>query len=278
VHGIATTPDKVIRYRRRTMFLAAALVAACYAIDLVLGHGTPVLVQRAAWVVAVLFAAALQRPGRPGLAYVGVHLATLASGLLVVTLVAASGGTRSIYAPMLLVLPFAAVIAISDVATTPLVTGVVCSIGGAAIRRAEGQGTPEIAAWLLLSGILTVLAAWGVVATRRRWTDELAAERDRARALEDLAESERRRAEAERLAQVGQLAAEVAHEVNNPLAVVKANVGWLAQAHLPDVDPEERTSVIADAAESVERISDIVLQLRTAAGLRPSGRPVRVRR
>jgi signal transduction histidine kinase len=274
VGWLPTTPDKVIRYRRGTMFLGAALIAACYPIDLMLGHGAGVLLQRAGWIGMALLGASLQRAGRPGLAYAGVHLATLASGVFVVTLVQGTGGTKSIYAGMLLVLPFAVLVAIADLPATSLVSGVLCSLGGAAIRHAEGQPAARIGAWLLLSGILTLLSAWGVVATRRNWLDELAAERDRARALEELAESERRRAAAERLAHVGHLAAEVAHEVNNPLAVVKANVAWLAGAHLPDVDPAERESVFADAAENVERISDIVLRLRTAAGLRPSGRPL----
>jgi signal transduction histidine kinase len=272
VRWVPTTPAKVIRYRRRTVLLGAALIASCYPIDLVMGYGGAVLWQRAAWVAIAIASAGLQRPDRPDLAYAGVHLASLASGLFVVAIVATSGGTQSIYASMLLVLPFAVLVSVGDLAAAALVSGGTCALGGAAIRHAEGQPPTVIAAWLVLSGILTFLAAWGVVATRRNWLDELEAERGRARALEELAESERRRAEAERLAHVGKLAAEVAHEVNNPLAVVKANVAWLADAHQPGVDPDERRSVAADAAENVERISDIVLRLRTAAGLRPVGR------
>ncbi|HTN51360.1 MAG TPA: hypothetical protein VML50_03065, partial [Anaeromyxobacter sp.] len=62
------------------------------------------------------------------------------------------------------------------------------------------------------------------------------------------------------------------HEVNNPLAVVKANVQWLGEVRR-DGDGAERAEVVADALASVERIVDAVDSVRRQAGVRPSRIP-----
>lgn len=61
---------------------------------------------------------------------------------------------------------------------------------------------------------------------------------------------------------VGRLAAEVAHDVNNPLAAVKVNVRLLGE---PDTPAEERQEATRDALEAIERISRIVADLRMQA-------------
>ena len=68
----------------------------------------------------------------------------------------------------------------------------------------------------------------------------------------------------ERLASVGTLAAGVAHEINNPLAYVSANVELLGEvlagkASLPGV---EVTTLVSEVQQGVDRIRDIVASLR----------------
>jgi PAS domain S-box-containing protein len=80
--------------------------------------------------------------------------------------------------------------------------------------------------------------------------------------------------ESTRLASVGTLAAGVAHEINNPLAWVSANLGYLLD-QLPEVpDPAappleraELRELLAEAAEGTTRIARIV------AAMRSLGRP-----
>jgi len=74
----------------------------------------------------------------------------------------------------------------------------------------------------------------------------------------------RRRAE-EAVADVGRLAAAVAHEVNNPLSAVKVNVRWLGAHGLGSGGDGERSEVVDDALAAVERISGIVGELRREA-------------
>jgi C4-dicarboxylate-specific signal transduction histidine kinase len=104
---------------------------------------------------------------------------------------------------------------------------------------------------------------------RERERDALQAE---TRMQAQLAESERRRSQSERLALVGRLAAGVAHEVNNPLSYVKANLQWL-QGELAlrgeggeDVAPDaELAQVFLETIGGTDRIAQIVNDLRSFA-------------
>jgi signal transduction histidine kinase len=266
---VTGSPDRLLVHRRRSLVFGAALVAATYPADLLLGHPLSVYLWRAAWVGGVLAAASLQRPARPRLAYAGAHLAAAVTGAAVVAIVALTGGTAGLYAGMLLVTPFAALVALPDVPSAALMAGAWCAAGGAVMRAGEGQPGLTVVAWVLLALLMTALAAWGAMTSRRLWAAELASEQATIRVMAALGESERRRAETERLAEVGRLAARVAHEVNSPLAVVKCNVGWLGEADLAGADAAERASVVAETLESVDRIGGIVSDLGRSAGVRP---------
>ena len=78
------------------------------------------------------------------------------------------------------------------------------------------------------------------------------------RAEEALRESERRRAEAEKLAATGRMAARVAHEINNPLAGIKSAFRLIRDAvpkDHPDRDMVERIE------REIERLTRVVRQM-----------------
>jgi len=74
----------------------------------------------------------------------------------------------------------------------------------------------------------------------------------------------------EKLAGIGQLAAGVVHEINNPMTFVTANVDELLQTLREDPDlparyHEFRDSIVADTADGVRRVNSIVADLRRFA-------------
>ena len=77
---------------------------------------------------------------------------------------------------------------------------------------------------------------------------------------------------AEKLAALGQFAAGVAHEVNNPSAVVSANLQYLSEAEGDSLSRSGRDA-IQEALQSVQRISAIVRQLLDAGRLAASSEP-----
>ncbi|HET9598653.1 MAG TPA: ATP-binding protein, partial [Anaeromyxobacteraceae bacterium] len=74
---------------------------------------------------------------------------------------------------------------------------------------------------------------------------------------------------AEKLAALGQFAAGVAHEVNNPSAVVSANLQYLAENEAADLSESGREAV-RDSIASMQRIGAIVRQLLDAGRLAAS--------
>ena len=87
-----------------------------------------------------------------------------------------------------------------------------------------------------------------------------AAEIERSRMEAALRSSERRQAEAEKLAATGRMAARIAHEINNPLAGIK-NAYRLIQDAVPRDHPDR--DMVERIDREIDRISKIVLQMYT---------------
>ena len=62
---------------------------------------------------------------------------------------------------------------------------------------------------------------------------------------------------ADRLASLGELAASIAHEINNPLAVISEAAGWLrAKASRPETTPDELEQAVGLALDKIDRAVD----------------------
>jgi signal transduction histidine kinase len=130
--------------------------------------------------------------------------------------------------------------------------------------------------------LMTLVALFGVQMTRRFVANAKSLEELRV-ALEEKvsqrsAELTRMQADLmrhEKLAAIGQLAAGVAHEINNPSAAVAANLRYLREELTGGRLPEDSGECIEESLASVQRISRIVRQLldagRAAAAPAPTG-------
>jgi signal transduction histidine kinase len=108
--------------------------------------------------------------------------------------------------------------------------------------------------------------AWGV--TRRFVADAEALHGLRARLeslvderTRELAKAEEALHQAEKLASLGQFAAGVAHEVNNPASVVTANLRYLSETAAEDHAPPEAQASILESLEAMQRINTLVRRL-----------------
>jgi PAS domain S-box-containing protein len=108
--------------------------------------------------------------------------------------------------------------------------------------------------------------------------------------LSDVTEKRRLQAQliqSDRMASMGTLAAGVAHEINNPLAYVVANLGWVTQAlggaspgaAIPPEDHAEMREALEEARSGAERVRAIVRDLKTFSRAdEPARGPTDVRR
>ncbi|HEX8822831.1 MAG TPA: ATP-binding protein [Archangium sp.] len=101
------------------------------------------------------------------------------------------------------------------------------------------------------------------------WTGELALANERiAKEMDDRAKLELRLVQAQRLEALGRLTAGLAHEINNPLSVIMASVGFLRSeldeqlAGRHQLDAGEMREVCSDALMGADRILRIVNDFR----------------
>jgi signal transduction histidine kinase len=132
--------------------------------------------------------------------------------------------------------------------------------------------SPLVGAWFGSSSVLLGFLVGHLIEGRRR--DRRQAEVIRAQS-DAIATTRARLAEIEKLAALGQLAAAVAHEVRNPLAVIRSAAQGLAES-MPPGDAEARRAYAFITAE-IDRLGNVVNSLLAfARPLRVETRPVSV--
>lgn len=137
------------------------------------------------------------------------------------------------------------------------------------------------APYLVDVAFLLPIAAVGYALTSRFVTDARALEilrsdleRQVADRTADLGRAQEALHRSEKLAALGQFAAGVAHEVNNPAAVLSANLHYLAENEGEDLSSEGR-SAVDESIAAVQRIAVIVRQLLDAGRLAATPEPRR---
>jgi signal transduction histidine kinase len=250
------------RERQRAQLVAAGAITLAAVADLFAYGLAPE--RLAIWcglVLAFLLAAAFMVRGPEWTGH-ALGLATLVAALLaLIALAGLTGGTTSPYFLLLPTIPLLVVTVVPEDTLISALGGLLVFAGGLWLMRGAGRPVGDLVTWGFLLLVVVFFSLASSLRQRARRERTVAAELERIRTLEQLAESERARVMAERWAAIGLLADGVAHDVNSPLGSLRSNLSF-AREELAAGRTVELDEALHDAQEGVERIREIVASLR----------------
>ncbi|HYO58289.1 sensor histidine kinase [Archangium sp.] len=266
LEGTPRSEELVLRDEQRLLYIFALTVLPFWVVDSlsVMRLAWDTLALRLAWAgVMVAMGWSLERVGpsrRRLVLTIGGVIPNVFQGLVVYRL----GGVESPLFCWFCVMP----VVTFTVSRGELLQGVLSTlwpmVAAGTLMWLEGTAPALTLTWLLMllgAGVVGMQLSFFYRRLRQARAD---AEDEQRAARVALVESQARVLEAERLAQVGRLAAGVAHEVKNPLAYVQANLRFLLEeGRQPTTGAmdTEYTEALQETMQGVERIHQIVKDL-----------------
>jgi len=253
--------------RRKMLLLLAAGILSQYSLDvLAVGLSGQALAIRLVWALGMTAAAVWVDESSEWKVRLHTALQTVLASLCFIGLVLVTGGAGSLYFQFFPCLPLLLCLIYPQDALSASLSGLLCSVGASGLLWREGRPFSQVLLWAGVLVTTALIGAYGASQFRQaqRAEAEGRLERERREALETLAISERRRTHSEKLATLGQLAASVVHEINNPVAFIGANLDYLEQEVLSETPPsrEQLAEVLRETRVGVERVRQIVADLR----------------
>jgi signal transduction histidine kinase len=268
VSNVAAQEADALRIERSGIFLVGALLSVGLLAGSLLRHFTALeLLLRIGLTVVLLAGPFLARSVAAAQRNAVVACVVVVATFCICSLSALAGGIRSPEFSCLIGVPFTAAVLLPHVRAVVWVLGVVVLCFGEALLLSAHVPFSFAFMWAAVLVAGTTVAGMGASAYVRIFESRLSSERARREAAERLAESERRRAQSDRLALVGRLAAGVAHEISNPLTYLSTNLQLLEREAdaLQTVSRRDVHAAVAESTRAVDHITEVLRDLRRFA-------------
>jgi signal transduction histidine kinase len=247
----------------------ALCIVLFYALDVLFmgGFFWPSLLVRLGWALEILlYLWAREKVGERGEAIL-TALNSVGCGVFFLWITYLVGGPSLPAIYLVAALPLVMALVQPRDSRPVIYSGLASSLGSLALLLFVSHDPSRALAIAGLVAAMSFCGAYGAAQFRKtqlvlqamRW------EQAQREAQEKLALAELRRAQTEKLATLGRLAANVMHELNSPLSFVHANVEYLRGAlhgRLSEKDREALDSVLEDTYMGLQRIESIVADLK----------------
>jgi signal transduction histidine kinase len=250
--------------RRGVIRVVGTINLLFLAVDVILYGPAPWVVTGRLLVSAALAAAelALARGGRPARIRIALSIAAVAIVAGFALIAAGTGGAASPYLVFLAFVPILVGIGVPDEPSVNAVSGLSALAVGVGLSAASGASPTKLGFVALGVGSCTFYGAVSAALYRRMRRRERSAWAAQAEAAAALSRSELRRATAERAGAVGRIAAELGHELSNPVASAAANLRFVEEELIQSGRGEDLLDAVRESTEALERVSRVVADLR----------------